>query len=141
MEKNYLLDTNICIFCMRGKFEMNRKIALAGISRCYLSEITVAELYYGAEHSDHPEKTMRETEEFVSLFRVVPFGHSLHTFGQEKAYLTSVGRKIENFDMAIGAIALQHKMVMVTDNVDHLGRIRGIEIENWKTDEPKVWQP
>ena len=40
--------------------------------------------------------------------------------------------------MAIGATALRHKMVMVTDNVDHLERIRDIDIENWKTDEPKV---
>jgi predicted nucleic acid-binding protein len=39
--------------------------------------------------------------------------------------------------MAIGSIALQHQMVMVTDNIDHLGRIRGIEIENWKTEEPR----
>lgn len=123
---------------MRGMFEMNRKIALAGISNCYLSEITVAELYYGAENSNNPKKTMRQTEEFVSLFHVVLFSDSLHAFGREKAHLTSIGRKIENFDMSIGATALQHKMVMVTDNVDHLGRIRGIEIEDWKTDEPKV---
>jgi tRNA(fMet)-specific endonuclease VapC len=121
---------------MRGKFEMNRKIALAGINNCYLSEIMVAELYYGAENSNNPQKTMRQTEEFVSLFRIVPFGESLHAFGREKAHLTSIGRKIENFDMAIGATALRHKMVMVTDNVDHLERIRDIEIENWKTDEP-----
>ena len=122
---------------MRGKFEMNRKIAAAGINNCYLSEITVAELYYGAENSANPKKTMRETEEFVSLFHVIPLTQALHTFGREKAYLTSIGRKIENFDMSIGAIALQHKMVMVTDNIDHLGRIRGIEIEDWKTEEPK----
>ena len=63
---------------------------------------------------------------------------SLHTFGREMAYLKSTGRKIENFDMAIGATALQNKMVMVTDNTDHLGRIRGIEIENWKTNEPNI---
>ena len=138
MVKKYLLDTNICVFCMRGKFEMNRKIALAGIENCYLSEITVAELFYGAENSDNPKKTMRETEDFISLFRVVPFSKSLHTFGREMAYLKSIGRKIENFDMAIGSIALQHKMVMVTDNIDHFGRIRDIEIENWKIDEPKV---
>ena len=81
---------------------------------------------------------MRQTEDFISLFRVIPFGKSLHTFGREMAYLKSIGRKIENFDMAIGATALQNKMVMVTDNTDHLGRIRGIEIENWKTDEPKM---
>lgn len=117
-------------------FEMNRKIALAGISNCYLSEITVAELYYGAEYSNNPKQTMRQTEEFISLFQVIPFSKSLHTYGREMAYLKSIGRKIENFDMAIGAIALQHKMVMVTDNLDHLGRIRGIIIENWKTDEP-----
>ena len=117
---------------------MNRKIAAAGIDNCYLSEITVAELYYGAENSDNPKKTMHDTEDFISLFRVLPFSKSLHTFGREKAHLTSIGRKIENFDMSIGAIALQHKMVMVTDNVDHIGRIRGIEIEDWKTDEPKV---
>lgn len=138
MKRKYLLDTNICVFCMRGKFEMNRKIALAGIDNCYLSEITVAELYYGAENSDNPKKTMCETEDFISLFRVLPFGKSLHTFGREMAYLKAVGRKIENFDMAIGSIALQHKMVMVTDNVDHFGRIRGIEIEDWKTEEPRV---
>ena len=87
--KKYLLDTNICIFCMRGKFDMNRKIARAGINNCYLSEITIAELYYGAENSDNPKKTMRETEEFISLFHIVPFSKSLHTFGSEKAYLTS----------------------------------------------------
>lgn len=138
MKKKYLLDTNICVFCMRGKFEMNRKIALAGIDNCYLSEITVAELYFGAENSDNPKKTMRETEDFISLFRILPFGKSLHTFGREMAYLRAIGRKIENFDMAIGSIALQHKMVMVTDNVNHFGRIRGIEIEDWKTGEPKV---
>lgn len=136
--KKYLLDTNICIFCMCGMFEMNRKIATAGINNCYLSEITVAELYYGAENSKNPKKTMRQAEEFIGLFNVIPLSDSLHTFGKEKAYLTSIGRKIENFDMSIGATALQHKMVMVTDNINHLGRIRGIEIENWKTSEPKI---
>ena len=135
--KKYLLDTNICIFFLRGKFDIARKIALAGIENCYLSEITVAELYYGAENSNNPVRTMRETEQFISLFHIVPFGESLHTFGRELAYLRSLGQKIESFDMAIGATALQHKMVMVTDNTDHLGRIRGIEIENWKTDDPK----
>lgn len=138
MSKKYLLDTNICIFCMRGKYEMNRKITLAGINNCYLSEITVAELYYGAENSDNPKKTMAETEEFISLFQIIPFGESPHTYGKEMAYLRSIGQKIENFDMAIGSIALKHNMIMVTDNTDHLGRIRGIKLENWKLEEPKL---
>ncbi len=136
MKKKFLLDTNICVFCMRGMYDMNSKIIRAGIENCYISEITVAELYYGAENSENPQKTMRQTEDFISLFNVVPFSKSLHTFGKEMAYLRSIGRKIENFDMAIGSIALQHDMIMVTDNIDHIGRIRGIKIQNWKLNMP-----
>lgn len=135
-QKKYLLDTNICIFCMRGKYEINRKIAIVGIDNCFLSDITVAELYYGAENSDFPEKTIRETEDFISLFHILSFDKALHLFGKEKAHLSSIGRKIENFDMAIGAIALRNNMIMVTDNINHLGRIRNITIENWKLDYP-----
>lgn len=80
---------------------------------------------------------MRETEEFISLFKVIPFGQCLYEFGREKAFLTSIGRKIENFDMAIGATALQQKMVLVTDNISHMERIRGLKIENWRMNNPK----
>ena len=83
-------------------------------------------------------KTMRETEDFISLFQVLPFGKSLHAYGHEMAYLTATGHKMENFDMAICSIASQHKMVMETDNVNHFGHIRGLEIEDWKTEESRV---
>ena len=85
MVKKYLLDTNICVFCMRGKFEMNRKIRLVGINNCYLSEITVAELYFGAENSDNPKKTMRETEDFISLS--IGYSYCSVTGGGEEACL------------------------------------------------------
>lgn len=39
--------------------------------------------------------------------------------------------------MAIGSIALKNNLVMVTDNIDHFSRIRGLEIEDWKISYPK----
>ena len=39
---------------------------------------------------------------------------------------------IEDSDLWIAATAVRQKMVMVTDNVKHLGRLKGIEIENWE---------
>ncbi len=48
MEK-YLLDTNICIFLLRGKYNVDKKMDEVGLENCYISEITVAELKYGAE--------------------------------------------------------------------------------------------
>lgn len=44
----YLLDTNICIFLLRGKYDVDKKIDSVGLGNCAISEITVAELKYGA---------------------------------------------------------------------------------------------
>lgn len=49
--KKYLLDTNICIYFIKGQFELNRKIAEVGEQNCFISEMTVAELKYGVENS------------------------------------------------------------------------------------------
>lgn len=103
----------------------------AGIDNCYLSEITVAELYYGAEHSSRRDKTMKQTEDFISLFQVVPMSNSLHTFGKLKNALVSHDVLIENFDLMIGACSIANNMVLVTDNIKHLARIPNIRIENW----------
>lgn len=37
----YLLDTNICVFIMRGKHNLDRLIMNAGIENCFISEITL----------------------------------------------------------------------------------------------------
>ena len=47
--KKYLLDTNICVYFLRGKYSLDQKIRQVGWDSCYISEITVAELKYGAE--------------------------------------------------------------------------------------------
>ena len=39
----YLLDTNICVFCLRGKFDVDAAIDKVGWDNCYISEITVLE--------------------------------------------------------------------------------------------------
>ncbi len=131
MATKYLLDTNICVFCLRNQYDITRKIEKVGIENCYLSEITVAELYYGAEYSSRREKTMKQTEEFISLFNVVPMSTSLHSFGKLKNTLATQGLIIENFDLMIGSCAIANNMVLVTDNIKHLARIPNIRIENW----------
>ena len=47
--KQYLLDTNICVFLLRGQYDIDKKLDKVGLARCYISEITEAELKYGAE--------------------------------------------------------------------------------------------
>ncbi|WP_288909981.1 PIN domain-containing protein [uncultured Bacteroides sp.] len=67
--KKYLLDTNICIFLLRGKYDVDKKIDQVGLENCCISEITVAELKYGAElgskaRADTPHAELRRIHSF-----------------------------------------------------------------------------
>jgi tRNA(fMet)-specific endonuclease VapC len=48
--KKYLLDTNICIYFLKGKYGLNEKIVAIGQENCFISEVTVAEMKYGIEN-------------------------------------------------------------------------------------------
>lgn len=47
----YLLDTSMCIFYLRGKLNLDEIIREKGNENCCISEITIAELRFGAENS------------------------------------------------------------------------------------------
>lgn len=53
--KKFLLDTNICIYFIKGQFDVHRKIKAVGVENCLLSEVTIAELKYGVENSVQKE--------------------------------------------------------------------------------------
>ena len=44
----YLLDTNICIFFLRGKLNLDEIIKEKGVRNCFISELTIFELLFGA---------------------------------------------------------------------------------------------
>ncbi len=45
----YLLDTNICVYYLKGMFDLENKIRNVGLVNCYLSEITIIELLYSLD--------------------------------------------------------------------------------------------
>ena len=128
----YLLDTDICIFFLQGKHKIKDKIKNVGIENCYISEITIAELKYGAENSTNREKHAIEVEKMEELFTVLPIYSSLDEFAKEKSRLRKEGVLIPDFDLLIGVTSTTNDLIMVTNNVKHLQRINIIRIENWK---------
>jgi tRNA(fMet)-specific endonuclease VapC len=129
--KQYLLDTNICIFFIKGLYNLNKKITEAGIENCFISEMTVAELKFGVENSKKIELMRSIVEAFIPKFVVVPIYDSLDIYAKEKAKLRKQGLVIDDFDLLIGATSIHHGMIMVTNNVEHLNRLDNIEIEDW----------
>lgn len=105
--KKYLLDTNICIFYIKGQYELNRKIAEVGEQNCFISEMTVAELKYGVENSKTVEAMRIIVEAFISKFAIIPIYNSLDIYAKEKVKLRNQGLLIDDFDILIGSTSMQ----------------------------------
>ena len=127
----YLLDTNICIHYFKGQFGLKEKIEEIGFENCAISEITMAELFYGAEKSQKVEKNLKVVDGFAGKIEIVPIITGLRIYGKEKARLRSIGRQIGDLDLFIGSTAIANDLVMVTRNLREFERIKGIIIENW----------
>lgn len=93
--------------------------------------MTVAEMKYGVENSKTTESMRPIVEAFLSKFIIIPIYDALDIYAIEKAKLRKKGMLVDDFDLLIGATSIQYRMVMVTNNVAHLGRLENIEIEDW----------
>ena len=127
----YLLDTNICVHFFRGKFDLLSKFEEVGIENCAISEITLAELVYGVEKSQHPTKNHKLIEELIELVAVLPIYSAIYMYGKEKSLLSALGTIIGDFDLLIASTAVENELIMVTENVSEFERIEGIKIQNW----------
>ena len=130
MEK-YLLDTNIIIFYLKGKYKLNEKLRQVELQNCCISEITLAELKYGAECSDQIDKNKKMVDDFAKEITIVPIFNSLSVYAKEKARLKKSGVILDDFDILIGSTAIANNLILVTDNKKHLSRLSNIKIENW----------
>lgn len=128
---NYLLDTNICVHFLRGKYGIIERIEAAKPENCAISEVTLAELVFGAEYSEKPDKNHHLIEQLIELVAVLPIYDSIITYGKEKARLRRSGIMISDFDLLIGCTAVEYNLVMVTENIREFERISTIKIENW----------
>lgn len=129
--KQYLLDTNICAFILRDKYDVKSLILEIGIDNCHISLITYAELYYGAVNSTAVEKNLLQLKHFVAGIDVVPIDDVIPVFAKEKVRLRRQGTPIDDFDLLIGTTAKVFGMTLVTENIKHLGKVDGVTIENW----------
>lgn len=128
----YLLDTNICVFFLRGKLNLDDLIKQKGRENCYISEITVFELRYGAENSDNPTKSHKSVDTFVDGLSIIPIYGSIKRYAKEKVRLRKIGKPMhDEFDLLIGVTAIENKLTLVTDNIKDFERLNGIKIDNW----------
>lgn len=129
--KQYLIDTNTCIFFIKGKFDLKKKFEKIDPDNCFISEITLAELKYGVENSEKKENNQKVLDNFLTGVKIVPVFHSLDLYAKEKARLRKAGTPVDDFDILIGVTSVTHNLIMVTNNTNEFKRIKGITLEDW----------
>ena len=132
--KQYLLDTNVCVFLLRGQYAIDKKLDNVGLENCHISEITEAELKYGAELGRRKglRKRMEHLNDFLASINILPISDAIDLYASEKARLRLAGTPADDdFDLLIGCTAIVNDMVMVTENLKHFINYAGIRLENW----------
>ena len=129
--KGYLLDTSTCVAIFRGNREVAERMENVGKDKCFISQIVVAELLFGAYKSNCVEKNLKQTHAFIQEMNVLPFEECVETFAKERVALWNSGKPIEDFDLLIGCAAKAAELTIVTHNVKHFSHIQGLKIEDW----------
>ncbi len=129
--KKYLLDTDICIYYLKGNNDLINKVKKLDSENIYISEITVAELKFGAENSGNINEHRKTVEYFINSIQILPIYNSIDIYAKEKARLRKLGTPVDDFDLLIASSAVANNMVLVTNNEKHHSRVSKIKIENW----------
>ena len=129
---NYLLDTNICVYWLKGYENIEAKAMEVGLVSLSISFITLSELYYGAYKSQKIKKNISNVEKLKKELYVIDSTEAIcELFGRIKVSLKDKGNIIDDADIFIAACALVEDVTLVTNNEKHFERIEGLRIENW----------
>lgn len=128
-----LLDTNICIYLIKKHpTEVLRRFEEYEVGDIGISSITAAELHFGAQKSQQPDKNLQALEQFLLPLAVVPFGgEAVIAYGRLRAHLEKQGTPIGSLDTLIAAHALGLDLTLVTNNLREFERVPDLKVENW----------
>ncbi|WKZ25458.1 MAG: type II toxin-antitoxin system VapC family toxin [bacterium] len=124
----YLIDTNIFVDLLRDNLDIQNFSVKGDLATC---SITLCELYYGAEKTSKPSSSIEGIESLTKdlNLRILDFDENTSKiFAKIKIELEKIGQRLEDFDLMIAATAIQNDMVLVTNNLKHFKRIKGLKI-------------
>lgn len=132
MAKQYLLDTNIASYIIKGNVPaVRRRLVRLPMARVFLSTVTEGELHYGVARRPGATKLRQIVEEFLLRVTVLPWdSDAARHYGHLRAELERVGQPMGNLDMMIGAHALAAGAILVS-NDRAFARIKKLDIEDW----------
>jgi tRNA(fMet)-specific endonuclease VapC len=128
-----LLDTNIISAFMKGNPKVIDSLShyIKRHQQLSLSIITHYELLRGLKAIGN-DKRIAALQAFMGQCEIIPLTQPIIEIAAEiYATLKNKGILIEDADILIAATALHKGMSVVTGNLEHFKRVKGLKISNW----------
>lgn len=127
----YLLDTDTCIWVLRGRDATLSRVRSCAPEDIAIAAISEAELRYGARNSRDPAAGYARIEAFLSApIDVLPFDRdAAHWHAELRWALRS--KPIGERDLMIASIAMAQQRTVVTGNRAEFSRVPGLVVEDW----------
>lgn len=127
------LDTNICIYALKGIYpSIARNMRQHSSDSIFIPSIVKAELLYGARKSRNPEETLEKVSDFIFPFEIVPFDDEATTvYADIRTELEKAGQPIGPNDLIIAATVLSRHGTLITHNAGEFGRIGALDLDDW----------
>jgi len=128
----YLIDTDWVIDHLNHMEHVTRRLEERAPEGLALSIISLAELYEGVYYSRDPVESEAALQRFLNpeLTILGLDEESCKIFGKERGRLRAAGLMIGDCDLLIGATALRHNLILLTNNRRHFERIEGLRMES-----------
>ena len=131
----FLMDTNVVIFVLK---DLAGKVA-ARLQQEPAKEVVIcavvgAELYHGATKYGVPERRRAVLDGFLAPYRSLAFdSNCVPHYARIRDQLERANHVIGGNDLMIAAIALAHRLTVVTHNCREFERVQGLQVEDWSS--------
>ncbi|MBI3795721.1 MAG: type II toxin-antitoxin system VapC family toxin [Deltaproteobacteria bacterium] len=131
MTLHYLVDTDWVIHYLKGRDPFVERLQALGGQSLAISVITLGELYEGVYGAAEPDKRAQGLKDFLQGVTILGLDEeTCRIFGKERRRLRRAGNLPGDMDLFIGATALRHNLIVLTNNRHHFERIEGLHLES-----------
>jgi len=122
---SFYLDTNICIYFLKGTYPaLLTKMLTLRPSDIKTPAIVKAELIYSAEKSIKRDENIEKVSSFLLPFEIIPFDDdAADYYGFIRTELEKKGTPIEPNDLLIASTVLSKDGILVTNNTKAFERV------------------
>ena len=134
MPLRYLLDTSVFSQPIRPQPHLScqRRWQKHGDARLAVPAMAIAEVEFGLFHKNSDRLWTAYRSILKNRLHIFDFTAPVASvFGEIKSRQTRTGKNVDDFDLAIAAVAMNHDLTLATLNARHFQLIDNLKWEDW----------